>query len=59
MVHNHSLLQLAFDSLCALFDRVESKTNTKKTEAMVFLLGHIRKYLPVCGHLRAADGNLY
>ena len=42
MVRNPALLQLTFDSVCALFDRVGLKTNIKKTEAMVFLLGRIR-----------------
>ena len=31
------ILQRAFDSLCSHFDRVGVKTNTTKTEAMVFL----------------------
>ena len=35
-------LQLAFDLLTALFDRVGLKTNTLKTEAMTFLPGRIR-----------------
>ena len=35
-------LQLAFDLLTALFDRVGLKTNTSKTEAMTFLPGRIR-----------------
>ena len=40
-----AVLQRAFDSLCAHFDRVGLKTNTTKTEAMVFLPGRIRTCL--------------
>ena len=39
------VLQRAFNSLCAHFDRVGLKTNTTKTEVMVFLLGRIRTCL--------------
>ena len=35
-------LQVAFDVLTGLFDRVGLRTNTTKTEAMVFLPGRIR-----------------
>ena len=35
-------LQVAFDVLTGLFDRVGLRTNTTKTEAMVFLPGKIR-----------------
>ena len=40
-----AVLQRAFDSLCSHFDRVGLKTNTTKTEAMVFLPGRIRTCL--------------
>ena len=35
-------LQIAFDVLTGLFDRVGLRTNTTKAEAMVFLPGKIR-----------------
>ena len=35
-------LQVAFDVLTGLFDRVGLRTNTMKTEAMVFLPGKLR-----------------
>ena len=35
-------LQIAFDVLTGIFDRVGLRTNTDKTEAMVFLLGKLR-----------------
>ena len=35
-------LQVAFDVLTGLFDQVSLRTNTTKTEAMVFLPGRIR-----------------
>jgi hypothetical protein len=38
-------LELAFDILTSLFDRVGLKTNTLKTEAMTFLPGRIRRGL--------------
>lgn len=42
---NPEHLQLAFDLLTDLFDRVNLKTNTLKTKAMVFLPGRIRTCL--------------
>ena len=42
---DHTTLQLAIDLLTGLFDRVGLETNTKKTEAMVFLPGKIRTAL--------------
>ena len=42
---DHKTLQLAIDLLTGLFDRVGLETNTKKTEAMVFLPGKIRTSL--------------
>ena len=38
-------LQLAFDLLTALFDRIGRKTNTIKNKAMLFLPGRIRQGL--------------
>ena len=35
-------LQLAFDLLTSLFNRIGLKTNTTKTKAMPFVLGRIR-----------------
>ena len=40
-----ALLQRAFGSLCMLLDRMGLKTNTKKTEAIVFLPRHIHTCL--------------
>ena len=40
-------LQVAFDVLTGLFNRVGLRTNTTKTEAMVFLPGKIRTLLTV------------
>jgi hypothetical protein len=45
VAHKPTLLQRAFDALIGLFDRVGLKTNTKKTEGMVFLPGRIRTSL--------------
>jgi hypothetical protein len=53
-----ALLQRAFDSLYALFDRVGLKTNTKKIESMVFLPGHIRTCLSSDAY-KARMSNLY
>ena len=39
------VLQTAIDLLTGLFDRVGLQTNTKKTEAMVFLPGRVRTSL--------------
>ena len=39
-------LQIAFDVLTGLFDRVGLRTNTTKTEAMVFLPDKLRTPLP-------------
>ena len=41
VVQDPEHLQLAFDLLTALFDRVGLKTNTLKAEAMLFLPGMI------------------
>ena len=38
-------LQISFDILVSLFERVGLATNTTKTEVMVFLLGWIRRGL--------------
>ena len=35
-------LQITFDLLTSLFDMVGLKTNTSKTEAIIFLPGRIR-----------------
>merc|ERR1711966_193049 len=48
-------LQLAFDLLTALFDRVGLKTNTTKTEAMRFLPGRIRQGLSDEAYLALMD----
>ena len=42
VVRDPKHLQIAFDLLTTLFDSVGLKTNTLKTEAMVFLPGKIR-----------------
>ena len=42
VAHNPADLQTAFDVLTGFFDRVGLRTNTTKTEAMVFLPGRIR-----------------
>ena len=52
------LLQRAFDSLCTHFDRVGLKTNTTKTEALVFLPGRIRTCLTADVY-KARMGDLY
>ena len=48
-------LQLAFDLLTALFDRVGLKTNTTKTEAMMFLPRRIRQGLSNKAYLAQMD----
>ena len=48
-------LQLAFDLLTDLFDRVGLKTNTTKTEAMTFLPGRIRQGLSDEAYLALMD----
>ena len=47
---NAEHLQLAFDALIGLFERVGLKTNTTKTESMVFLPGRIRTPLTEEGY---------
>ena len=42
VAYDRSFLQRASESLCSLFDRVGLHTNTKKTQAMVFLPELIR-----------------
>ena len=42
MVFTSDKLQIAFDVLTGLFDRVGLKTNTNTTEAVIFLLGKHR-----------------
>ena len=53
-----AVLQRAFDSRCAHFDRVGLQTNTTKTKAMVFLPGRIRTCL-TDGAYKAQMGDLY
>ena len=52
------VLQQAFDSLCSHLDRVSLKTNTTKTEVMVFLPGRIRTCLTDNAY-EARMGDLY
>ena len=58
MARDLTVLQRAFDSLCAHFNRVGLKTNTSKTGVMVFLPGRILTCLTVDAY-EVCMGDLY